>query len=168
MSKVKNRTIDVRQAGPTDILLQTLSAADRTFVVADSFRFEGLASRFEVLADGRQHREMAASVRDLTRGEAAEAVTDATAFWRFQPSLYLLPTAWQPGPGAAVLRILMLNDAAGEALTVSQVDGARIFEIAAGRLVDVRQPCRFWLGPVKAQPVYLAVSGLHETAARTS
>lgn len=160
MSKVNSGTIHVGQAGPTDTLLQTLSAADQAFVVADSFRFEGMASRFEVLAESRRRREVAAGVRDMTQGEAAAAITDATAFWRFQAGQYLLPTAWQPGDGAASLRILILNDAEGEALTVSQADGARTFDVSAGRLVSIRQACRFWLGPVTAEPVYLAVTGL--------
>ncbi len=153
-------TIVVSEAVPIQGLVDQLRGVERTFVPDRASRFEGMPSRFKVLPESRSLKNVVETVRVMTGVVAGGFDPGNAVFWKFRSGDYLLPTAWIQAANAPALHILMLTTSAEDALNVSHESGAEYFNMEAGRIVSVRQSCRFWLGPISADGLHLAISGL--------
>ena len=151
----------MRDSNPMEEIVEYLKSGHRAFKRERvRFRFEGMPSRASFLTTSRE-REVAVSAIQNFSGTFSDPVdVQHLCFCRLKAGEYLLPMAWAPMPEFQSLQFLILTDAPSDALIISTEAGAESVELVAGRTLTVRETCRFWLGPLLAEEVFIAISGL--------
>jgi len=160
MLKTIEKPVVVREFGPVEPIAAQLRAGHRAFKRdRTGHRFEGVPSRLTVLTESRE-RQTALAALAATDYPFEEHLPNTIRFFRFTAGEYLLPTAWRAQPEESALHILMLGHGPDDALIVSLESGVQSIPVKNGKLISVSRPCRFWLGPVFAEEIFIAVSGI--------
>ena len=159
-STVSPKQTTHRSSVNMEAVAEYLDASADAFEARAMALFDGQPSRFNVLREEQKTAEPLAAVRSEMAGSAESGGETCVQFWRLMDGDYVLPTAWAPDANVSIrLRFLMLNGSPADSLTVSTDDGATNFTFQAGESIEIDQPCMFWVAPVEADSLYLAVSG---------
>ena len=161
-----NKQTSPMQSPPTADLsaaVRYLNQADDGFETRPLDLFDGQPSRVAMLSSELKQAEALDSVRGAFGANSLER--GCVQFWRLNAGDYVLPLNWAPEEAEGrALRILVLSDLVNENVTVSTDDGAVNYPCQAGKTIAVERPCMFWIAPTQEGVLYIAVSGLSQTA----